>query len=48
MVIRIIIEGGALPDKNSTADAGTVNTYDGSEVLREELKKFFIKSIGDF
>jgi hypothetical protein len=46
MVIRIIVEGGALPDKNSTADAGTVNTYDGSEVLREELKKFFIKVLG--
>lgn len=46
MVIRIIVEGGALPDKNSTVDAGTVNTYDGSEVLREELKKFFIKVLG--
>lgn len=46
MVIRIIIEGGALPNKNNAADVGTINTYDGSEVLREELKKFFIKVLG--
>lgn len=46
MVIRIIIEGGALPNRNDTVDAGTINTYDGSEVLREELKKFFINVLG--
>ena len=43
MVIRIIIEGGALPiNTNSTTNEATIKTYDGSEVLREELKKFFI------
>lgn len=46
MVIRIIIEGGALPNRNDAVDAGTINTYDGSEVLREELKKFFINVLG--
>ena len=46
MVIRIIIEGGALPNRNDAVDAGTINTYDGSEVLREELKKFFISVLG--
>ena len=46
MVIRIIIEGGALPNKKNAADVGTISTYDGSEVLREELKKFFIKVLG--
>lgn len=46
MVIRIIIEGGALPNKNDTTDEKTIQTYDGSEVLREELKKFFTKALG--
>ena len=46
MVIRIVIEGGALPNINSTTDAKTINTYDGSEVLREELKKFFMNVLG--
>lgn len=42
MVIRIVIEGGGLLNRNGIVDAGTINTYDGSEVLREELKKFFM------
>lgn len=46
MVIRIVIEGGALPNINSDIDAKTINTYDGSEVLREELKKFFMNVLG--
>jgi hypothetical protein len=47
MVIRIIIEGGALPcNTNSTTNEKTIKTYDGSEVLREELKKFFINVLG--
>lgn len=47
MVIRIIIEGGALPrNTNSTTNEETIKTYDGSEVLREELKKFFINVLG--
>lgn len=46
MVIRIIIEGGALPNKNDATDEKTIQTYDGSEVLREELKKFFTKALG--
>lgn len=48
MVIRIVIEGGVLPhNKNgSTTNEKTINTYDGSEVLREELKKFFMNVLG--
>lgn len=47
MVIRIIIEGGALPcNTKSAANEETIKTYDGSEVLREELKKFFMNVLG--
>ena len=46
MVIRIIIEGGSLQNNNDTTDEKTIQTYDGSEVLREELKKFFTKALG--
>ena len=43
MVIRIIVEGGAYPDSPHSA---TDLTLDGSEVLREELKKFFTAVLG--
>ena len=44
MVIRIIVEGGAYPANN--AHSATDLTLDGSEVLREELKKFFTAALG--
>ena len=43
MVIRIIVEGGAYPNNPHSA---TDLTLDGSEVLREELKKFFTAVLG--
>ena len=43
MVIRIIVEGGAYPNPPHSA---TDLTLDGSEVLREELKKFFTTVLG--
>ncbi len=44
MVIRIIVEGGAYPTNNT--HSSTDLTLDGSEVLREELKKFFTAVLG--
>ena len=44
MVIRIIVEGGAYPTNNT--HSATDLTLDGSEVLREELKKFFTAVLG--
>ncbi len=44
MVIRIIVEGGAYPNNNT--HSATDLTLDGSEVLREELKKFFVAVLG--
>ena len=46
MVIRIIVEGGVLPNTASNAHSATDLTLDGSEVLREELKKFFTAVLG--
>ena len=46
MVIRIIVEGGALPNTANNAHSETDLTLDGSEVLREELKKFFTAVLG--
>ena len=43
MVIRIIVEGGAYTNNPHSA---TDLTLDGSEVLREELKKFFTAVLG--
>lgn len=44
MVIRIIVEGGAYPTNNT--HSATDLTLVGSEVLREELKKFFTAVLG--
>lgn len=47
MVIRIIIEGGNLSQEDvNSVNKGTLSLYDGSEVLREELQKFFINALG--
>lgn len=46
MVIRIIVEGGAYPNQADNTHFATDLTLDGSEVLREELKKFFTSVLG--
>ena len=46
MVIRIMIEGGVLPNRKDATISAADKVLDGSEVLREELKKFFTKVLG--
>lgn len=46
MVIRVLVEGGTLPPRTDDSDQAAVYTTDGSEVLREELRRFFERALG--
>ena len=46
MVIRVLVEGGVLPSRSGVAPSPFDGVLDGSEVLREALKKFFTAVLG--